>query len=249
MMKNLHEFIRKNMELAITDFNMIQPGDRILVAISGGADSFTLLKVLSGRKIFTPQDITLIPVHIDLGFYGTDTSHLERLQSYFEANSFEYFIDRTNIGSYAHSEENRKKPCFLCSRLRRKRLFELANQFNCQKIALGHHKDDIIETLLINMFFAREIATINPCQPLFKGRLHLIRPLAYVWEQKIKRYAQLNEFPIFENKCPTARTSHRGLVKELLSDLERKQRGVKENIYKSLRHVKKNYIWGIDDRE
>lgn len=249
MKKNLHEFIRKNLELAVTDFQMIQPGDRILVAISGGADSFTLLKILSGKRIFTPQDISLVAVHIDLGFYGDDMSHLDRLQSYFEANNYEYQIDRTTIGIYAHSSENRKKPCFLCSRMRRKRLFELAEQYHCNKIALGHHKDDIIETLLLNIFFAREIATMNPNQTLFKGKYHLIRPLAYIWEKKIKRYAQMNEFPVFENKCPTAKTSHRIVIKNLLTDLERKHRGVKENIFKSLRQVKRNYIWKIIDNE
>ncbi|MCU0643802.1 MAG: tRNA 2-thiocytidine(32) synthetase TtcA [bacterium] len=249
MAQNLHEFIRKNMELAVNDFQMIQPGDRILVGVSGGADSFTLLKVLSGRKIFIPQDITLIPAYIDLGFAGEDTSHIKALESYFEQNSYEYYIDRTTIGLFAHSEKNRKKPCFLCSRLRRKRLFEIADKFNCKKIALGHHKDDIIETLLINIFFAREIATINPNQPFFKGKYQIIRPLVYVWEKKIKRYAQMNEFPVFENLCPTAKTSHRNIIKNMLHDLERKQKGVKENIFKSLRQVKRDYIWGIIDSE
>lgn len=249
MAKNLHEFLRKNIELAVNDFQMIQPGDRILVGISGGADSFTLLKVLSGRKIFIPQDITLIPAYVDLGFRGDDTSHIDSLQSYFEQNGYEYHIDRTAIGLYAHSEKNRKKPCFLCSRMRRTRLFEIADKFNCKKIALGHHKDDIIETLLINIFFAREIATMNPNQPFFKGKYHVIRPLVYVLEKKIKRYAEMNEFPVFENRCPSAKTSHRNIIKTILQDLERKHKGVKENIFKSLRQVKRNYIWGIIDRD
>jgi len=249
MAQNIHEFIRKNIELAVNDFQMIQPGDRILVGISGGADSFTLLKVLSGRKIFIPQDITLIPAYVDLGFAGEDTSHIQALESYFEQNGYEYYIDRTTIGLFAHSEKNRKKPCFLCSRMRRTRLFEIADKFNCKKIALGHHKDDIIETLLINIFFAREIATMNPNQPFFKGKYHVIRPLAYVWEQKIKRYALMHEFPVFENLCPTAKTSHRNIIKTMLHDLERKQKGLKENIFKSLRQVKRDYIWGIIDSD
>ena len=144
MSTKLHEFIRKNMELAATDFKMIQPGDRILVGISGGADSFVLLKFLSGRKIYIPQDISIIAVHIDLGFFGNDTSHIDRMKSYFESNNYEYHIEKTQIGTYAHSEKNRKKPCFLCSRFRRQRMIELAEKFNCQKIALGHHKDDVI---------------------------------------------------------------------------------------------------------
>ncbi|MFZ5518497.1 MAG: tRNA lysidine(34) synthetase [Candidatus Zhuqueibacterota bacterium] len=240
----LHEFIRKNVELAVNDFGMIQSGDRILVGISGGGDSFTLLKVLSGRKIFLPQDFTVVPVHIDLGFYGGDTAHLDRMKAYFEEQHFEYYIDRTEIGLYAHSEKNKKNPCFLCSRFRRKRMIELADELKCQKIALGHHKDDVIETLLINIMFGREIGTMMPNQELFKGKYHIIRPLVYIWEKKIKEYVAQNNFPIFVNKCPTEKTSRRVVIKNMLRDMEKQHRGLKENIFKSLRHVKTDYLWG-----
>jgi len=243
MKKNLYEFIRKNMELAVTDFQMIQPGDRILVGISGGADSFVLLKMLSGRKIFTPKDISLIAVHIDLGFYGDDPPYFDQLKAFFEINGFEYHIETTKIGTYAHSEKNRKKPCFLCSRFRRQRMIELTEKFNCQKIALGHHKDDVIETLMINILFGRQISTMMPNQQLFKGKLHIIRPLVYIWEKKIKQYAQQNDFPLFENPCPSAKTSKRLYIKKLLQDMEREHKGIRENIFKSLRHVKGEYLW------
>ncbi len=243
MSKKLHEFIRKNMELAANDFQMIQSGDRILVGISGGADSFVLLQMLSGRKIFTPQDISIIPVHIDLGFTGNDPPHINTLKTYFETNGYEYHIEKTQIGTYAHSEKNRKKPCFLCSRFRRQRMIELADKFNCQKIALGHHKDDVVETLMINILFGRQISTMMPNQALFKGKFYIIRPLVYIWEKKIKEYAQQNDFPTFENKCPSAKTSRRLYVKDLLRDLERDYKGIRENIFKSLRHVKADYLW------
>jgi len=241
----LNEFIRKNMELAANDFGMIQPGDRIMVGISGGVDSFSLLKVLSGRKIFLPQDISLVAVHIDLGFYGKSTAHLDRLKAYLEANRIAYHIDRTEIGVYAHSEKNKKNPCFLCSRFRRKRMIELADKLNCRKIALGHHKDDVIETLMINIMFGREIGTMMPNQELFKGKFYIIRPLVYLWEKKIKEYAAQNDFPLFENKCPTEKTSRRVVIKNMLNEMEKQHRGMKENIFKSLRHVKTDYLWGV----
>ncbi len=244
MNKTLHEFIRKNMELAITDFQMIQPGNRIMIGISGGADSFVLLKMLSGRRIFTPQDISIIAVHIDLGFYGDSPPYYDRLKTFFEANNYEYHIEKTKIGTYAHSEQNRKNPCFLCSRFRKHRMIELAEKFNCQKIALGHHKDDVIETLLINIFYGRQISTMMPNQELFKGKFHIIRPLVYIWEKKIKQYAQQNEFPVFENPCPSAKVSKRIYIKNLLQKLEKDYKGTKENIFKSLRHVKGDYLWG-----
>ncbi len=240
-----HEFIRKNVELAANDFSMIQPGDRILVGVSGGVDSFSLLKVLSGRKIFLPGDIEVIAVHIDLGFYGKNTEHLDRLGAYFKENQIEYRIDRTNIGVYAHSEKNKKNPCFLCSRFRRKRMIELADELDCRKIALGHHKDDVIETLMINIMFGREISTMMPNQELFKGKFHIIRPMVYLWERKIKEYAAMNDFPLFENKCPTEKVSRRGVVKNMLREMEKQHRGVKENVFKSLRHVKTDYLWGV----
>jgi tRNA 2-thiocytidine biosynthesis protein TtcA len=243
MKKNLHEFIRKNTELAVTDFQMIQPRDRIMVGISGGADSFVLLKMLSGRKIFTPKDISLIAVHIDLGFYGENPPYYDQLKAFFETNGYEYHIEKTKIGTYAHSEKNRKKPCFLCSRFRRQRMIELADRFKCQKIALGHHKDDVIETLMINILFGRQISTMIPNQELFKGKFHIIRPLVYIWEKKIKQYAQQNDFPTFENPCPSAKTSKRLYIKYLLQNIERDHKGIRENIFRSLRHVKKDYLW------
>jgi len=245
MAKNPNEFIRKNMELAVSDFNMIQPGDRILVGLSGGVDSYVLLKLLSGRKIFITKDFSIIGVHIDLGFTGNDKSHLEKMEEYLRSNSYEYHIENTSIGTFAHSEKNRKNPCFLCSRWRRKRVIELADEFNCNKIALGHHKDDVVETLLLNIFFSREISTMMPNQELFKGKFHIIRPLVYIWERKIKRYAQQFDFPVFTSSCPSDGHSKRTFIKNLLLQLEKENPKVKENVFKSLRHVKKDYLWRL----
>lgn len=113
----------------------------------------------------------------------------------------------------------------------------------CNKIALGHHKDDVIETLLINMFFGREISTMMPNQELFDGKFHIIRPLVYIWEKRLKAYAARNDFPTFENPCPTADKTHRTQIKNLLNDLNRKNKLLKENIFKSLSHVKHDYLW------
>ena len=231
------------MELAISDFNMIQPGDRILLGISGGVDSFVLLKMLTGRKVFVTSDFSVIAVHIDLGFTAPDYSHLEIIEAYLRENNYQYHIEKTEIGLYAHSEKNKKNPCFTCSRWRRKRMLELANEFGCNKIALGHHKDDVIETLLINIFFSREISTMMPNQELFKGKFHIIRPFVYIWEHKLKEYGKRNNMPSFENPCPSSNKTRRALVKNLLDDLNKTNKLVKENIFKSLRHVKHDYLW------
>ena len=230
------------MELAINDYKMIEPGDRILVGISGGADSFTLLKLLSGKKIYVSNDISLIAVYLDLGFNEENQSHIKKLKSYFENNNYEYYIAKSNFGPLAHSDFNRLNPCFLCSRLRRKRIFEIAQEQGCNKIAYGHHKDDIVETLLINIFFGREISTMKPNQDFFKGLFHIIRPLAYIWEKTIKKYAARQNFPLFDNQCPTAKTSKRKVIKDLLNNLEQEHKLVKENIFKAMKHVNTDYL-------
>ena len=164
------------------------------------------------------------------------------MQKYFEESNYEYHIEKTDIGTLAHFDFNRRNPCFLCSRLRRKRIFEIAHEKGCNKIAYGHHKDDIVETLLINMFFGREISTMKPNQDFFNGLIHIIRPLAYVWEKKIKEYSTRQNFPLFENNCPTAKTSKRKYVKDLLFDLQKDHRLIKENIFKAMKHVKPDYL-------
>ncbi|MBN1350378.1 tRNA 2-thiocytidine(32) synthetase TtcA [candidate division KSB1 bacterium] len=241
-MKNLHEFLRKNMELAINDYAMIQPGDRLLVGISGGSDSFALLKLLLSPKIYVSNDIELLAVYLDMGFHADDRSHIARLESFFKAHSIRYIIEETTIGLFAHSEKNRLNPCFLCSRMRRKRLFELASENGCSKIALGHHKDDVIETFLINILFGRETSTMVPNQEFFNGKFHIIRPLFYIEETLIKKYAIENELPVFDNLCPTGKTSKRQYVKDLLKQLEKDYRGVKKNIYRAMKNVKPDYL-------
>jgi tRNA 2-thiocytidine biosynthesis protein TtcA len=151
-------------------------------------------------------------------------------------------VEKTDIGPLSHSDYNRKNPCFLCSRLRRKRIFEIAAERGCNKIALAHHKDDIIETLLINLFFGREISTMMPKQPIFQGSLHIIRPFAYIREELIKKYAKEHGMLSIENQCSSSKTSKRMQIKKLLQELEVENKNVRDNIYKALRHVNVDYL-------
>ena len=169
---------------AIHRYGLIQEGDRILVGVSGGKDSLSLLHLLHERSKRVPIHYELMPVYIDLGF---DSGQAEILKKFFEMKGLPYHIEFTDIGIRANSSENRENPCFLCSWERRKRLFHLAHRFKCNKIALGHHKDDIIETLLLNIFYSAEISTMVPVQSLFKGKITLIRPLALLEEKKIEK--------------------------------------------------------------
>ncbi|MBA4397408.1 MAG: tRNA 2-thiocytidine(32) synthetase TtcA [Syntrophus sp. (in: bacteria)] len=228
------------MEKAIMDYGMIAPGDRLLVGVSGGADSLALLDLLNSPMIFVPS-FTLRVVHIDPGFdpayagYGI-------LEDYLKAGGYDYVMEKTGIGPLSHSDYNKKNPCFLCSRLRRKRIFEIAAARGCNKIAFAHHRDDIVETLLLNMFYAREISTMVPNQSIFAGELHIVRPLAYIREALVKKYAAERRFPTIENRCPTSKTSRRIYIKSLLNELEKDNKDIRDNIFKSMQHVKQDYL-------
>jgi tRNA 2-thiocytidine biosynthesis protein TtcA len=184
---------------------------------------------------------SILAVNIDPGFDMTYRDY-DILESHLAGNGYAHIMEKTDIGTLSHSEYNRKNPCFLCSRLRRKRIFEIAAKEGCTKIAFAHHKDDMIETLLINLFYGREISTMMPNQSIFQGKLHIIRPLAHINEALIKKYGKERGFPMIENACPTSKTSKRVYIKKLLRQLEGENKDIRENIYKAMRHVKMDYL-------
>lgn len=232
--------LKKWLEKAVLDYGMIAAGDRVLVGVSGGQDSLALLDLLNTPMLFVPP-FSLLAVNIDPGFdpayrgYGMLEEHLR-------AGGYDCVMEKSDIGPLSHSSYNRKNPCFLCSRLRRKRIFEIAAERGCNKIAFAHHRDDIVETLLINMFYAREISTMMPNQEIFGGRLHIIRPLAYLREGLVKKYAKQRRFPEIENRCPTSGSSRRLYVKNLLNELEKDNRDIRDNIFRAMGHVKTDYL-------
>lgn len=231
--------LKKWLEKAVLDYGMIAEGDRVLIGVSGGADSYALLDLLDSPMIFVPK-FSFIAVNIDMGFDPDYVAYRE-MEKYFQENRYDYVMEKTDIGLLSHSDFNRKNPCFLCSRLRRKRIFEIADQQGCNKIAFAHHRDDIIETLLINMFYGREISTMMPNQSLFGGKLHLIRPLAYLREALVKKYSLERQFPAVKNACPSSENSRRIYVKKLLNQLEVDNPDIRHNIYTAMSHVKPDY--------
>jgi len=241
-MTSLHRRLRKWFEKAVLDYHMLQPGDRLLVAVSGGADSLSLLTLLCGPMVTVTEDIDLLAVHVDLGFGGPAEKGCNRLERHFQKLNCAYVMEKTRIGIRAHGQENRKNPCFLCARLRKKRLFEIENQAGCNKVVMGHHKDDIVETFFLNVLFGREISTMVPNQEVFAGKFRIIRPLAYIEEYLLKAFAEESRLPVIPNSCPTYRTSRRAKVKELLAQLEREYPGARDNVFRALGNVKTDYL-------
>jgi len=241
-MTKIEKKIFSRIDKAIWEYKLVEKDDCILVAVSGGADSMALLQLLRDRVWIYAKNVAIKAVYIDLGFADRADWRCGIMDDYFRRLGVEGKIIRTDIGPYAHSDENRENPCFLCSRIRRKKIFEAAGELGCNKIAMGHHKNDIIETLLLNMIFSREISTMPPKLAFFQGKYHIIRPLMFVEEYMLKRYVNEHQVPTFGTDCPTDGNSKRQYVKELLDKMESDFYGTKENIFASMKRVKTDYL-------
>ncbi len=236
----LKKEVNRKVGKAIHSYGLLASGDRILVAVSGGADSLLNLWFLRNWLEKAPISYDLIPVHLDLGF---ERSNVKKIIDYLSGYDLSFHIEFTDFGPKSHSSFNRKKsPCFLCSMLRRKRLFELAHAFGCNKIAFGHNMDDLIETFFINMCYTGELSTMVPKQEMFKGLITIIRPLALVEKDKIQRLAQKLRLPVVENPCPSAKSSRRSDIRTLLTDLYHLNPHARPNIMKALTHVRLEYL-------
>jgi len=231
--------MRRLVGKAIHERGMLEHGDRVLAAVSGGKDSLSLLWLLRERIRRIPIEYELTAVHVDPGF-GADSG--SRMAAFFEEHGFAHRIVRGDFGPRAHGPENLENPCFLCSRLRRKALFETAEALGCNKIAFGHHKDDLIETLFLNLFYGGSISTMVPVQRFFDGRITVIRPLYRVEEKVVARFAREMGWPEIDLGCPTAGNSKRNEIKEMLARFYRSNPKVKGNIFHALQNVRKDYL-------
>ncbi len=231
--------MRRLMGKAIHDFNMIEDGDHVLVSVSGGKDSMSLLWLLRERIKRVPIEYGITAVHVDPGF-GSDSA--DRMRTFFTECGFKHEIIISDCGPRAHSPENLENPCFLCSMLRRKAVFKLASELKCNRIALGHHKDDFIETFFLNIFFGGSVSSMLPVQEFFRGSVTVIRPFYMIDERIIKDYAEAMGFPKVSLGCPTAGASKRQDIKRLLNNLYSTNRKIKGNIFHAIRNVKLNYL-------
>lgn len=224
---------------AIGDYNLIEDGDRILVAVSGGKDSLTLLKLLQERRSWAPVRFEVIAAHVKTDFACASCIHEDLLTGFFREIGVESVFASVQV-----LDEQKKTNCFWCSWNRRRALFDLAEKKGCNKIAFGHHKDDIIETILMNLFFKGEISCMQPRQEMFEGKVVMIRPLCYVEEDLTRRFAEEQGFPAKLCRCPFGKDSQRQKMKALIRDLAGATPGtsIKSNIFNSVARVNRDYI-------
>lgn len=237
---NTYRSLNRALGKALHDYDMIGDGDRIAVGLSGGADSLSLLWLLSERRRRVPVRYELFAVHVDLGFDAGAAGGA--LEAFCRELGVPLRIEATDFGPLSHGPQNRENPCFLCSRRRRQRLFEAADALGCRKIALGHTKDDLIETLFLNICYAGEIGTMRPRQDFFQGRFTVLRPLAYADNGLIRRFARERGFAVVPNPCPSAGRSHRSGIQRLLTELYRENPKVKGNIFNALHNIRHDYL-------
>ena len=230
--------LTKRFHKACADYGLIVDGDHVLVGLSGGKDSLALVELLGRRaQIHVPRfKVTAVHVRVKQRDYHSDVSYLEE----FCARARVPFIVRdTEIGEAKCKE---KDPCFLCSWYRRKVLFEVAQELGCNKIALGHHKDDLVETLVLNLVFQGSVATIPPLLQMEKMPIQMIRPLCLIEEKDLIRYAELSDYQKQTKLCPLEKASSRADVKELIKHLEALNPNVRDSIWGAMENIKDGYL-------
>ena len=237
--EGVEALIHSLMGKAIGRFDLIEDGDRLLVCVSGGFDSMVLLHLLHTRLAFIPVSYDLHVLHIDLGFPGGKSDALE---DFLKKTGLPYTRVRSKIGPLAHSEANWENPCFMCSRMRRKLIFQNAKELGYYKIVMGHNRDDVLETFFLNMAFSGEISTMVPRQTFFGGEFLIIRPFYLIDEDIIRRYARKHGIPAFEDGCPTGGNSKRALIRHWLESLYPHNRRIKGTLFHALSNVKPDYL-------
>ena len=237
----LNKRLRHQVGAAINDFNMIEAGDKIMVCLSGGKDSFALLDILLGLQKSAPISFELLAVNLDQKQPGFPAHVLpEYLQQL--GVSFQ-IIEEDTYSVVKRVIEEGKTTCGLCSRLRRGVLYRVAKENGCTKIALGHHRDDILETLFLNMFYGGKLKAMPPKLLSDNGEHMVIRPLAYVKEKDLLRYAKMRQFPIIPcNLCGSQPNLQRQVIKEMLQQWDKQHPGRIESMFSALQNVVPSHL-------
>lgn len=229
---------RKRVGKAIHKYELIKENDSVLIAVSGGKDSLFLLESLAMQRINIPFKYELKAIHIEVNDkpYEIDKSFLEELCNKYDIPLYYKSIE---VGDLL---ESKKGPCFTCSWNRRKALFNAVKEYGCNKLALGHHMDDAIETLLLNMTHHGSISSIPPELEMFKGEFEIIRPLILLEEDKILKYSQLSSYPQELKLCPFENKGNRYKIKSIMSSLKKINKNAGVNLFRSMSKIDYEYL-------
>lgn len=220
-------YVRK----AIDDYHMIEEGDKIAVGISGGKDSLTLLFALSALRRFYPVSFEIRGVTVDLGF---ENLKLDKIQELCSQLQVEYTIVKTEIAKIVFEDRKETNPCSLCAKMRKGALNTAMKEIGCNKVAYAHHKDDVVETMMMSLIYEGRFHTFSPVTYLDRMDLTVIRPLIYMNEADVIGFVHKNQVPVVKSPCPADGNTKREYVKRLLQQLNQENHGVKERMFTAI---------------
>lgn len=213
---------------ALDTYHLIDDGDHIAVGISGGKDSLTLLYAMQGLQKFYPKKFTLTAISVDLGFDGFDLSPVQRIC---EELAVPYHIVKTDIGKILFDVRQETNPCALCAKMRKGALNKAAKELGCNKVAYGHHMDDIIETMMLSLIYEGRFYSFPPYTYLDRMELSVIRPLMFVPEADVVGFSKKYQLPVCKNPCPADGNTKREYVRQLIAQLNRENPGLKTRLF------------------
>lgn len=226
-LQKLYSYTRR----ALEQYNMISENDKIAIGVSGGKDSLTLLYALSGLRRFYPKHFELVAISVDLGFGIQDFSQIKKLCD--ELNIPLYIVP-TEINQIVFLDRKESNPCSLCAKMRKGALNDKAKELGCNKIAYAHHKDDIIETMMLSLIYEGRFHSFAPVTYLDRTELYVIRPMMFINESEVIGFAKKNNLPVAKNPCPVDGHTKREYVKNLIKQLNHENPGVKERMFSAI---------------
>lgn len=226
-LQQLLSYVRR----AIDDYHMIEPGDKIAVGISGGKDSLTLLMALSALRRFYPIPFELCAITVDLGFKNLN---LDEIKAFCAEQNVEYQIVKTDIADIIFEQRKETNPCSLCAKMRKGALNEAIKAMGCNKVAYAHHKDDVVETMLMSLIYEGRFHTFSPVTYLDRMQVTVIRPLMYMNEVDVIGFVNKNNIPVVKSPCPADGHTKREYIKNLLRQLNLENPGVKERMFTAI---------------
>jgi len=223
---------------AVNDFKMISDGDKIAVGLSGGKDSLTMLAALKAYSRFSPERFSLSAVTVDMGLPDTDLSPLEE---YCRSIEVPYNVVKTELYEIIFNIRKEKNPCSLCSKMRRGALNNAITAMGINKLALGHHADDVTETFLLSLFYEGRLSAFQPASLMDRSGVTLIRPMIYLAEKDIRAYSK--NLPVIHNPCPANHATQREYMKKLLKTIQKDIPFCKDRVFGAICHPERNNLW------
>ena len=218
---------------AITDYKLVKDGDKIAVGLSGGKDSLTLVKLFAAYKKFSPEKFDVIAITVDLCFDKKE-GDFSGLKKFCEDEGVPFIVEKTDIAEIVFDVRKEKNPCSLCAKMRKGALIDRAKKEGCNKIALGHHADDFIETAFLSMFYEGRLSTMSPKSLLDRSGIVQIRPMLYLEEKNVAAYAK--DLPVYKSKCPANKHTKREDIKKILGEIKKEIPFVRDRLYSAFMH-------------